>query len=1005
MVRWSLGCWMICAALTLSLAPAEAQQAGNIRGVVYDKDFDAPLAAAEITIVETGQKITASEDGNYSFGGLEPGKYTVLFSKNGYANFVKTDVVVTQGQLTELNASLSGEFTEMEEFIVQDVQIGGGTEAALLDLRLESPALMDSISADLMSQAGAGDAASALKLVSGATVQDGKYAVIRGLPDRYVSSQMNSVRLPTADVDKRAVELDQFPSEAIESIQVSKTFTPDQQGDASGGAVNVVLKGVPDKRIFKLSTQTSYNVQVTDFLTYKGGGVRQWAKDDGGRDVQEENIGGNWDGAVGVMYGDAPIDYKWSLAIGDKFDVFDNTRIGGWGSFFWQRDSSYVDDMIDDKYWVVDPGEPMTPQYTQGAPSNTDPENGDFKTSLFDVVQGSEEIKLGWLTVLGIEVADQELKWVNLYTRTAEDEATMAEDTRGKEYYFPGYNADDPTAIGNQNRDSAPYLRLETLTYTERVTRLSQFSGHHVIPIPEFGIDGFFTILQPEVDWYTAKSIAEMYQPDKRQFGSLWWPSYYYPGRPPYVSAYTTDETFYPFKPTANFTIGNLQRIYKEIIEESDQHAVDVKFPFEQWTGTEGYVKFGVFKDEVTREYNQDSYSNFNDSAANYEGAWEEFWSAYFPDEDHPITAAEIDVDYCGVQNISAWYWMADFPLTSFFKVIGGARYEETELSIVNIPEDDVNWFPEGAKGPIDMEPGDADVNYEQRDMLPAIGFELKPFKQLKLRGNYSETVARQTFKELTPIQQQEFLGADVFIGNPALRMSALKNYDLRLDYTPYEGGLISASWFSKDITDPIEYVQRLGSYPYTTPVNYPEGELSGYEFEIRQDIGRLWERLEGLNVRANATFIESEVTLPEDEAEEFADENILAPMPKRDMTQAPEYLYNVFLTYDLSAWNIDWLEGTELGAYYTVQGDTLIAGAGQSKGNYVPNVYAKEYGTLNLSVKKKFGDHFSVKLAAKNVTDSLIETVYRSEYIGEDVTKTSFHKGVEYSLGMTITF
>jgi hypothetical protein len=85
---------------------------------------------------------------------------------------------------------------------------------------------MDSIGSDLMSRAGASDAAAALRLVAGASVQDGKYAVIRGLPDRYVSSQMNRVRLPTADENKRAVELDQFPAAAIESIQVSKTFTP-----------------------------------------------------------------------------------------------------------------------------------------------------------------------------------------------------------------------------------------------------------------------------------------------------------------------------------------------------------------------------------------------------------------------------------------------------------------------------------------------------------------------------------------------------------------------------------------------------------------------------------------------------------------------------------------------------------------------------------------------------------------------------------------------------------
>src|SRR6185295_5935434 len=117
---------------------------------------------------------------------------------------------------------------------------------------------------------------------------------------RYVVSQMNGVRLPTADEDKRAVELDQFPAAIIESLQVSKTFTPDQQGDASGGAVNVRLKGVPKDPFFvSFKSQYSYNTQSSgrdDFLTYEGGGVDFWGMDDGGRDVQTDLIGMDWRG-------------------------------------------------------------------------------------------------------------------------------------------------------------------------------------------------------------------------------------------------------------------------------------------------------------------------------------------------------------------------------------------------------------------------------------------------------------------------------------------------------------------------------------------------------------------------------------------------------------------------------------------------------------------------------------------------------------------------------------
>ena len=75
-----------------------------------------------------------------------------------------------------------------------------------------------------------------------------------------MNSQMNGIRLPTADEDKRAVQLDQFPSAVIETIQVSKTFTPDQQGDASGGAVNVLLRGIPDENIFNFKVQYGTNI-------------------------------------------------------------------------------------------------------------------------------------------------------------------------------------------------------------------------------------------------------------------------------------------------------------------------------------------------------------------------------------------------------------------------------------------------------------------------------------------------------------------------------------------------------------------------------------------------------------------------------------------------------------------------------------------------------------------------------------------------------------------------
>ena len=343
----------LLSASLLLVCPQEllAQPSGSIRGLIIDEDFDAPLPAASITIAETGETVTANDDGNYVFGQLDPGTYTLVFSKDGYTRKVRADVVVTPGLLTEINMSLTGDFEELEEFVVQDVQFGSSAEIGLLELRLESPSLIDSVSSELLSRAGASDAAQALTLVSGATVQDGGFAVVRGLPDRYVNSQLNGIRLPTADAEKKAVALDQFPATVIDSLQVTKTFTPDQQGDASGGAVNIMLKGVPDEDFVKMSVGYSYNESYSgdnDFRTVGDRDVDYFGFEGGARDTDNQTLGANWSGDVASQTTGAPIDYSWSAGFGRRYDMDNDTRVGILGNFFYKLDSSFFRDGIND---------------------------------------------------------------------------------------------------------------------------------------------------------------------------------------------------------------------------------------------------------------------------------------------------------------------------------------------------------------------------------------------------------------------------------------------------------------------------------------------------------------------------------------------------------------------------------------------------------------------------------------------------------------------------------
>ncbi|MCB9920265.1 MAG: carboxypeptidase regulatory-like domain-containing protein [Planctomycetes bacterium] len=959
---------------------------GSIRGIVTDKDFEAPLGGATVTIVQLQRKVVSGEQGNFTMPGVPPGTYTLSFTKDGYIGQVRT-VTVLSGGVKEVEVALVGDFTVMEEFIVQDfLDLGGGNEAGLLEIRFKSAATLDAVSAEFMRKAGASDAASAMRLIAGATVApDGKSPVVRGLPDRYVSSQMNGVRLPTADENKRAVQLDQFPSTVIDSIQVQKTFTPDQQGDASGGAVDVRLKGIPDKPFFvSWSVQTGYNSQVTGrtkFLSYDGGGVSVFGRDDGRRQIQEERLGENWKGAVGVTRQRAPFDVKLGAAIGAMHEMDDGVRIGGFATLFYERDSSFFDNGVDDSLWVEKRGAKLSPRTFQGAASD-----GAFYTGLFDVTRGTQSVEWGGLATVGVESENHKLSIALLQTHNAQDRATMAQDTRGKEHFYPGHDPDDPDSPGfgsfGSELTGAPYIRLETLEYTERDTDTLQFHGQHTFDlVPDNAV-----LLDPEFDWTYAKSSSSFDQPDKRQFGAAWTPGYK-------VGTFDVPPVWTPYKPGANFTLGNLQRIWKEIDETSEQYIANLKLPFKQWTESEGAIKAGWFRDRVGRSFNLDSFSNFSDNST-WSGPFGEHWTSIFRYQDHPITASTEDVDYEGDIDIDAYYAMLDLPLTSWVSVIGGVRVERTRIGIINDAEQDARWFPKGAPNGVVLNPGDADVQIDQRNKLPSIALRADPLSSITFRASYNETIARQTFKEITPIIQQEFLGGPIFIGNPELEISDVENYDLRLDYRPYDGGLFSASWFRKDIKKPIEYVQRIGTFNFTTAVNYPEGRLEGYELETRHKIGHFLSALDGLTLGLNATFIDSEVTLPDDEQADLVKLNV--PMRTRDMTNAPEYLFNLFATYDLDKF------GAQFGVFYTVNGDTLIAGPGQSVNNFIPSIYAREFDTLNASWTQRLSEGVTLKMQAKNLTNPKIKTVYRSDYIGDDATQTSFTKGIDYTISIT---
>lgn len=973
-------------------AIVSAQQTGSIRGVIQTRDGGAVISSASVLLLETGEKAKSDASGSFLISKLLPGKYTLIVSKSGYVDTVKGNVPVKTGSVENLRIELLEKFTDLEEKVFRQAdRRDTDKEQQSLIARFNSAAMMDSISSERIGQSGAGDAGGALRLIAGASTQDGKTAVIRGLPDRYVSTQVNGALMPSSDEDKRAVELDVFPTSVIQSVQVAKTFTPDQQGNASGGAVNILLRSVPKEPFFiNWKVGSSYNSQASgrdDFLTYDGGGVHAFGRSGGERAIQE--VGQNWSGAVGARNGEAPDNISGSGSIGGSTDLGGGWRAGGLVNFYYDRDSSFFENGRDESRTIGQIGNLMTPQIVQGTITQSP-----FFTSLLSIDQSVQSVQYGGLTTFGVENDDHAITLTHLYSRIAEDRVTVAEDTQGKHYFFPGFDPNDPLSPGYVEGDSAPYTRQQTLAYTERGTEALMLNGRH-----RWDLWGYGKLRAVEVDWTIARNSASRNTPDRREFAT-----YYDPNT----------SSYFQLKPAAEFTLGNLQRTFIKIEEDSEQLALNLKFPFDFWSGREGYVKVGLFQDRVERTFNQETFSNFNDPNNSFAGEWTGLsWSQNWLFEEHLISAGETDVDYTGSQDISAQYLMAELPLTEALKVVAGMRFESTDINIRSSPEANATWVPSfDANGNPNygiaaFPAGPGDPNYDpalfdlanpsrsQSDVLPAISFVYELTDSLTARASYAETLARQTFKELSPVFQQDYIGGPVFIGDPNLEISNVQNIDFRLDYVPAVGSLMSVSYFEKDIEKPIEYVEAAQGFTFTKPVNYPRGKLSGWEVELRQSFDSTWGAAEGLTLGGNSTWIDATVRRPQQELDLFEQFQGVRPSATRDMTDAPDYLWNLFATYELES------TGTRFGLFYTTTGDRLIQGPGPSNNNFIPATYDRSYDNLTATFAQQLGRGVQLSFTARNLTDALRQQVYRTEYLDEDVVRRDFTTGVTYSLSI----
>ena len=968
--------------LSLTLcASAFSQQFGGIRGQVVDSDFGQPIAKASVTIMGSPFGAVTDEQGNFTISGVPPGVYTIQTRAPSYIPKTVPDISVAGGSFNEMRFEAVAEIEEMEELVVPG-EIEKTSETGLLAERQQATAVMDMMGQDLISRLGASTAGDALRRMVGASVVDGKYVVVRGMPDRYVNTLLNGGRLPSSDPDKRAINVDLFPATTVESLNIYKTFTPDQPADFTGGSVDIRTRQFPDKPSFGMSTTVEYNSQATfnpNFLVDPNGGTGVFGMRANGRMIPESvtslpdtvltrtpqflttpadlaqadkiNSAMKQVSTVVAPRTQAPgpnvaINLQGGDTVGDENDG----QMGVLGAFSWKKKNTF------------------DPVGTRGNLSLfTKPGGVDTLYEPFNQAQGTQDLLYGTLLCLTGQWEKNHTVGANLIFNEG---ATSIAATRTQE-------GNVPSEIYTQ----------QILQYGERSLLFAQFHGDHLFPEAN-GLS---------LSWNGGLGQANLIEPNQTQFTYRYYPStgVYQPkgptGADPTALTYQRELTENSYYTIADLTQPFLNKDDKENILKTGWYYDNEKRPYQQFSGS--YV-YGASQDPNYGSYTSTDGTPWGDVflAPDRSGL---VAPVPTPGNDHPLSWSLGNSDnatgtyYNAFQQVAASYVMVKFEPFSHLKLTGGTRFENTYLGVNgNIPAGSLQQlFP---KGPNNIT--------KQLDLLPSVGATFELYENVNLRFAWSQTLARPSFKEIGPVVVRNFASAEYFVGNPFLELSHANNYDFRAEWFPRAGEVVAASLFYKDIQSPMEQTGfETGGDVYLRYENFPSATVYGLEVEARKRLDEVASWLKKFTVSFNFTQIQSQVTIPEDTVADRARVGLTGNT--RPLQGQPNYLINAGLNYD------DEENKFYAGLFYNVTGPFLYAVGTKPAGTLLllPDIYEQPAPSLDFNLTQGLTDNWKLTFRGKNLLNPIFQRT--QTFQGQEFTYSSYTKGWDISLNAAYSF
>lgn len=893
----------IIAALLFFIS-AMAVEAQGIVGKVIDKSDKSPLAGATVQVEGTKAMAVTDVDGNFKLTGLKAGNCRLTVK---YISYKTTTVGHTvKSDPSETDSVVIA--LVPDEQVLKEVAVTGlarrNTDVAMLQVARNSSVIVSNISAQEIKRTQDSNAGEVIRRVPGVSIIEGKFVMVRGLSQRYNNVWVNGGATPSSEADSRAFSFDLIPSSQLDNMQIIKTPSPEYPADYSGGFILINTKDIPSENTVDIQVGASWN-DATAFSSflYGKGSSTDFLGFDGGL----RRLNGGMNAKLSTIA--SGINLAGNGLNNDwsvkSMNPLGDLKLAANLGRRWKIGEQQLG-MIAALNYTNEYRRYIDMENNLFGVYNTQTDNSVYFRKSYDD-QYNHNVRLGAMlnfTMLSPS-GNNKYQLKNIFNQIGNDRYT----------WRTGIDAQD------NNEESAEYY------YRSRTTYNGQLTGKHTVGDKDV------------IDWSASYSYANRDMPDRRRY---------------VMNDQNNSEGIIEWS-AANDTHREWTRLDEHIVSATLNE--DHKFVFGSW---EPSLKAGAYAEYRTRKYNtRQFYYGWNESSSLIDKFQSNDITSTLSNPDYygadKLFLIE-DVnklnDYKGNSTIGAGYFAATLPVGNL-SIYAGLRYEYSNTELITNTRKDKD-SPRSHR-------------YEYNDLFPSINATYKLNEDNQIRASYGKSVNRPEFRELSPSVFYDFDLASNVEGNSQLKPCYIQNVDLRYEFYPSKGEVISLAAFYKHFDAPIESTYTLeGGNGYTYSFNNAKSAYSyGLELDIRKDLSFIG--LRGLSWSFNGSLIKSRVQFEKGST-------------NRDRTmqgQSP-YLVNTGLFYknDKAQW--------EISALYNRIGKRII-GVGRYAGTAgdvtlnVPDSYEMPRDVIDISASKRFGSHWEIKLS---VRDLLAQKVFYKQFV-----------------------